>query len=344
MTSVFAGEGNAPRERSLPRRLPRRGLRAKYPVVQLIAYRLFMGAVLLFGVSALSFFLLSLTPGDAARQILGLNGTPAQYAQLRNALGLDRPLYDQYWTWLVHALSGNLGVSLLNGGTVTQEIQSAAPVTMSLIAGSVVVSVVLGVLFGVFSAVRGGVLGKAVDAFALVGWALPVFWVASELVAVFAVWLHILPAVGYVPFSQSPSQWAQSLTLPVVALSLGPVAAIAKQTREAMLDVLASEHIRMAAANGVPPRSLIFRHALRNSATRVVTVLGIQIVGLLGGTVLVEGVFALPGLGSLVVTASVSHDIPVVQGVAVYFTLVVVVVNFVVDLVSWWLNPKVRLS
>jgi peptide/nickel transport system permease protein len=215
-------------------------------------------------------------------------------------------------------------------------------VTLSLVLSSLLVSLVIGVGLGVLSAVRGGLLGRTLDALALTVWSLPVFWVAGELAIIFAVHLRLLPAVGYVPVNQSIGGWLRSLILPVAALSLGPIAALLKQTREAMLDVLGSEYIRMATANGIGAGSLIFRHALKNAAMRVVTVLGVQTVALLGGTVFVEGVFALPGIGSLVVTASLGHDISVVQGIAVVFTLFVIVVNLVIDLAYQWLDPRVR--
>jgi peptide/nickel transport system permease protein len=307
----------------------------------LLARRLLTAVPLLLLVSSFNFLLLSLTPGDAARQILGPNGTPEQYAALRQQLGLDLPVYQQYWEWLGHAVTGDFGSSITNGTPVLESIMSRVPVTMSLIAGSLLVSVLVGVSLGVFSAVRGGAIGRAVDAIALLSWALPVFWVGSVLVVVFAIKLKWFPALGYVPFTESPQDWARSLVLPVAALSLGSIAAVLKQTREAMLDVLGSEYIRMAAANGISRASLVYRHALKNAAIPVVTVLGVQTIGLLGGAVLIESVFSVPGLGSLVVGSALAHDIPTVQAVAVFFTVVVVIVNVSVDLAYGLLNPKV---
>lgn len=314
-----------------------------HPIAQVVIRRILVAVPLLFAVSALSFLLVSLTPGDAADEILGTTATPAEYRALRRALGLNLPVWEQYWRWLRHAITGDLGTSLFTGQPVSQAISQRLPVTLSLIIGSLLVSVIAGMAIGVFSAIRGGVVGRAVDALALLGFSLPAFWVGVELIVLFAVKFAWFPATGYVPIAQSVGGWLRSLVLPVCALSLYGVAATAKQTRDAMLDVLGSEYIRIARANGISARSIIFRHALKNASMRIVTVLGIQAVGLLGGTVFVENVFALPGLGSLVVTASVEHDIPVVQGVAVYFTVIVVVINLVIDLIYTWLNPKVRL-
>ena len=313
------------------------------PVLGVVARRCVMAVPLLFVVSALTFVLVSLTPGNAAEEILGTSATPAQYAALNRALGLNLPLYEQYWNWLRHALTGNLGQSVFNHQPVAQAIGQRLPVTLSLLVGALVVSVVIGVGLGVFSALRGGATGRSVDTLALIGFSLPAFWVGAELIVIFAVWQHWLPATGYVSVTASPGGWIRSLVLPVAALSLYGIAATAKQTREATLDVLASEYIRVARANGISSRALVFRHALRNASIRVATVVGLLAVGLLGGTVLAENVFALPGLGSLMVNAATQHDLPVVAGLVVCFTLIVVLINLLVDLAYLWLNPRVRI-
>lgn len=306
-----------------------------------VVSRLLLAVPLLLVVSALSFVLLSVTPGDAALEILGPFPPRAQYLQLRHSMGLDLPLYDQYWRWLSHALRGDFGSSLLTGEPVTHAIDARLPVTFSLMGGALLLSIVFGVGIGIFSAIRGGAVGRAADALSLIGFAVPSFWLGAALIAVFAVDLRWLPATGYVSLSQSPTQWVRSLVLPVFALSLGGIAGIAKQTREAMCDALASEYVRTARASGVAPWSIVFRHALKNASLRVVTLVGLLVVGLLGGTVFAESVFALPGLGSLAVTAAQQHDLPVIEGIVVYFTLMVVVVNLAVDLLYVLLNPKV---
>jgi peptide/nickel transport system permease protein len=233
---------------------------------------------------------------------------------------------------------------LVNREEVTLAIKDRSPVTLSLVVTSLLIISLLGVSLGVFSAVRGGVAGRFLDGVSLVGFALPGFWVGAVLIAIFAVGLHWLPAVGYVPLSDSPGGWARSLALPVVALAVSSVAVLAKQTREAMLDALASEHIRMARANGIRPRTINYRLALKNAGPRVVTIIGLQAIGLLVGTVFIEQVFALPGLGSLLASAAGQSDIPVVQGITVFFALVVVLINLLVDLAYSLLDPRVRTS
>jgi len=317
---------------------------AASPVTRVIVRRLLLAVPLLFVVSALSFLLISMQSSDAAAQILGRQATPAAYAALRHQLGLDLPLYEQYAHWVSNALRGNMGTSLLSGEPVTKIIGDRYSVTLSLVSLSVLAIVVGGVCLGVFSAVRGGVLGRFVDGASLAGYALPGFWVGSMLISLFAVKLHWFPAIGYVSIASSPGDWARSLALPVAALALQSVALLMKQTREAMLDVLASEHVRMAWANGVPPRVIFFKLALKSASMRVVTVTGLQTIILLGSTIFIEQVFALPGLGSALVSASVGSDLPVVQAITVLFTLIIVLINLVVDLAYTLLDPRVRTS
>ncbi len=317
---------------------------SRHRILWIVVRRLILALPLLFVVSALSFLLVSLAPGDPALSILGVTAPPEAYEKLRHALGLDLPLYQQYWRWLSRALSGDLGTSLFNGESVTQAIAERLPVTLSLMLGALFVMGVAGTVLGVLSAVRGGAIGRFVDGLALLGFALPGFWVGAVLIEVFAVKLPIFPAVGYVAFTDSPALWLRSLALPVIALSLHGVAGLSKQTREAMLDVLASEHIKMAWANGAPARSIFFKYALRNAAVRMLTVLGLLTVGLLSGTVLAEFVFALPGLGSLAVQATNQHDLPIIQGVIVFFTLLIVLINLSIDLAYSWLDPRVRIQ
>jgi peptide/nickel transport system permease protein len=314
-------------------------------VLGLIGRRLALSVVLVFVASTLTFVLVSVTPGDPANTILGgqQNVRAQDIAQLRQQLGLNQPLLQRYWHWLQGALHGDLGTSIVTGQSVTHQVNSRLGVTLTLIVGALALSTVVGVSLGVLSAIRRGVLGRFTDVLSLAGLAVPAFWLGLVLVSVFAVKLRWLPANGYTAFSAGPSAWLKSITLPILALFVGGVAAVAKQTRNAMSEVLDSEFIRNLRANGLPRRSIIFRHALRNAAIPVVTILGLGFVGLLGGTIFIEQLFVLPGIGSLAVSSVQSHDLPVVQGVVIYFVLIVVLVNLVIDLLYGWLNPKARL-
>jgi len=304
--------------------------------------RLVMAIPQLFIVSALSFLLVSLTPGNAGLSILGPLATPQQVSKLQHSFGLDLPLYQQYWRWLTHALSGNLGTSLISGQPVATLIGQRLPVTLSLMLGGLLLMIVIGVSLGIFSAVRGGVAGRIVDALALIGLALPPFWLGALLIEVASVRLHLLPAIGYVSPGTSPIQWLRFLVLPVLALSLGGIAIFAKNTRDAMLDVLGTEHVRAARANGVPARDIYFMYALKNTALRITTLAGLAIITLLSGTVFVETIFAVPGMGQLLVSSVTNHDLPVVQGIAITFTAVIILLNIAIDILYGILDPRVK--
>jgi peptide/nickel transport system permease protein len=313
-------------------------------MLRLIGRRLALSIPQLFVVSASTFLLVALIPGDVARTIVGPNATEQQYASLRGSLGLDESLPQRYWDWLSHAVQGDLGTSLFSQESVSSLLGSRLPVTLSLVIGSTLVATVLGVGLGIAGARASGPLGRLVDAIALVGLAIPNFFLGLLLVAWFAVALPLFPATGYVPFADSPSDWLSSLVLPVVTLAVPGVAVIAKQTRDAMREALERPFIRTLRAAGLSRRSLVYRHALRNAAIPVATVVGVVFVAALSGTVLVESVFAMPGLGGLAVQATDQHDLPLIQGVAIEFTVIVIVVNLLVDIAYGWLDPRVRVS
>lgn len=313
-------------------------------MLRVVVMRLLWSLPLLFIVSAVTFVLVSLTPGDPARTILGVNGTPQEYQALRAELGLNQPLWVQYGHWLARAAHGNLGTSLFNGEPVTTLLGTRLGVSLTLIGLSTALALLTGLIVGVASAVRVGVAARIVDVVAKLGLSVPNFIVGLVLVLVLAVKIRLFPAIGWVSISSSPWEWFRSLVLPVVTLALAGTTLIAQQTRDAMLDALDQPFIHVLDANGFSRRSIVYRHALRSAAIPVVSVTGVVFVGLLSGTVLVETVFALPGLGSYAVQVTEQHDIPVVEGIALYFTLVVIAVNLIVDLIYAWLNPRVRLS
>ncbi|MEN3284450.1 MAG: peptide/nickel transport system permease protein [Solirubrobacteraceae bacterium] len=313
-------------------------------MLQLVVRRILWSVPLLFGVSALTFVLLALTPGDPTIAILGNEAPPEAYVRLRHELGLDDPIYVQYWHWLTGALHGDLGSSVVSSQPVTDMIQTRLPVTLSLILVAMTLSTALGLGLGVLAATRGGFSARVIDVVSLIGTAIPNYLLALGFVALFAVSWGLLPATGYVPFADSPGQWARSLVLPVLVLAIGGLALLAKQTRDSMFDVLSRDYITTLRAGGVSERSIIYKHALRNAAIPPVTVLGLKFAGMLSGTVIVESVFVLPGLGSMAVQGTLQHDVPVVQGVTLVFTLLVVAGNLLVDVSYGWLNPKARIA
>lgn len=313
-------------------------------MLKLVLHRLLMSVPLVVVVTLLTFVLNNLAPGDLAMTILGADGTDEQYKALRAELGLDRPLLLQYLSWLGQAVQGNLGVSFFTQESVASLLNARLGVSISIMSGVLLVCVSVGLLLGVTSALRGGWVGRSIDALSLVGLIFPSFWLALVLISVFAVWLQWLPATGYTMFSESRSGWALSLVLPVLAVSMASITSIAKQTRDAMNDVMGRDFIRALRACGLPERAVVWKHGLRNAALPVVTVLGLVMIAAISGTVFVERVFVLPGLGSLAVSAATSKDIILLQGVTLYFTLMTIVINLMVDLSYGWLNPKVRVA
>jgi peptide/nickel transport system permease protein len=298
----------------------------------------------LFVVCSTTFFLAALIPGNLARTIAGPNASQAQYLALRRQLGLNQPITERYWAWLTAAVHGNLGTSLFSQEPVTSLLDTRLPTTLSLVIGATFVAAVLGVGLGIAGARSRGLLGRFVDTLALVGLALPNFFLGLLLVSWFAVSLQLLPATGYVPFTQSPAGWIKSLILPIVTLALPGVAVVAKQTRDSMKDASSQPFVRTLRAAGISRRSITFKHVLRSAAIPVATVIGLVFIGALSGTVLVESVFAMPGLGGLAVQATANHDLPLIQGVVVYFTVIVIAVNLLVDIAYGALDPRVRVS
>jgi peptide/nickel transport system permease protein len=313
-------------------------------MLRMILRRLAMSVPLLFVVTFLTFFLNSLAPGDLARTMMQGEGTEEQYQALRQELGLDQPLVVQYGRWLGRALRGDLGMSFFTKERVTDLLNGRIGVTLSLMAGVLIVCVTAGLALGVFSALRGGWVGRTIDTLSLVGLIFPSFWVALVFIAVFAVWLKWLPATGFTSFLESPLQWLLGLVLPVLSVALQPITTVAKQTRDSMQDVMGRDFIRSLRASGLSERAVVWQHALRNAALPVVTVLGLVMVAAISGTVFVERVFVLPGLGSLAVSAAQSNDIELLQGATLYFALLTIAINLLVDLSYGWLNPKVRLQ
>jgi peptide/nickel transport system permease protein len=312
-------------------------------IMRVVVRRLLLAVPLLFIVTSLTYVLTSLAPSNAAETILGSSATPASVAALERQLGLTEPVWEQYFRWLSDALTGNLGTSLVSSQSVESALVARLPVTLSLVIVGTLVSALAGVGLGMVSALRGGALGRLIDSLAMLGSAVPNFWLGLVLVDLLAVKVHWLPATGYMDLTQSAGGWARSLVLPVATLSAVGLTGIAKQTRDSLRAVMGAPFITALRADGVAEWRIVARHGLRNAAIPVVTLVGVFFVAMLGGTVLVESVFVLPGLGSLAVSSAQSGDLTMLQGIVVVFCVIVVVVNMLVDLAYGWLNPQARL-
>lgn len=311
----------------------------------LVARRVAGVVPLLLFVSAVVFILMELVPGDPALTIAGDSSSPQQVAEIRRQLGLERPLPVRYWDWLADAVRGDLGTSLFSSQSVSDAVGTRLPVTLSLAAGSIIVAILIGVGGGVTAAARpGGWTDRVVMVLASFGLAVPAFWLGLILVLLFSRTLGLVPPTGYVPLSSDPVQWLRSLLLPSVTLGAAASAALARQTRSALVAVLRRDYVVAALARGKSWVSVLAKHGMKNAAVPVVTVLGLQVVNLIAASVIVEHVFALPGLGSLAIQSVARRDIMMLQGVVVVATLIVVGMNLVVDLLYGYLNPKVRVS
>jgi len=289
------------------------------------------------------FLLLHLTPGDPAAVLAGDNATSDQVAQIRAHLGLDQPLWWQFGTWLWRLLHGDLGESLFWGKPVLTLVLERAEPTLSLALTTITVAVVIAVSLGVLAAWQAGSLtDRLVMGFAVLGFSVPVFVVGYVLIFIFSINLRWLPVQGYAPIAEGIGPWIERLVLPSVALGLAYVALIARITRASMLEVLAEDYVRTALAKGVAPRPMLMRHALKNAAVPIVTVVGIGVALLIGGVVITETVFNIPGVGRLVVDAIQRRDYPIIQGVILIFSAVYVLVNLLVDISYTFFDPRIR--
>jgi len=313
-------------------------------VLRFILRRLASGVVLIVVISTIAFGLLYVGGGDIARRILGQTATAETVAQKTEQLGLNRPLYEQFVDWVSHAVVGDFGTSWFTGQEVIQAISSRVAVTLSLVIGATLISAIVAVLLGVWAARQRGWPDRLVQVISVLGFAIPGFLIALGLVIVFAINLGWFKPTGFVQFATSPSGWLSSITLPVIALAIGGIAGVTQQIRGSVIDALRQDYVRTLRSRGLSANRVIYKHVLRNAGGPALAVLAVQFVGLLGGAVIVEQVFAIPGLGQVAVTATNQGDIPLVMGLVVVTAIIVVVVNLVIDILQGFLNPKVRLS
>jgi peptide/nickel transport system permease protein len=311
-------------------------------MIAFIARRIGSGALLLLVISTLAYFMMFFSTSNVAMNILGENATSSALKAKGHELGLDQPIFTRYLSWLGHAIRGDFGTSWFTNESIVKTIFTHLPVTMTIVIGAILIAAALATILGMAAAVRGGWVDRAVQLLAVAGFAVPNFVVAIFLVTIFAINLAILPATGWVPISEDPGQWFLSLILPTSALVLSTVASAAQQIRSAIKSVLDKDWVRTLTSRGISRREILFKHVLRSAAPAGLTVLSIQFVGMLGGAVIIESIFALPGIGQLAVDSTTKGDTPVVMGVVVYTVVIVILVNLVVDLVNGWLNPKVR--
>ena len=308
-----------------------------------LAYRLLSAIPILIVVSLVSFLIIFLVPGDPASELAGPGATKDEVMRIRQSLGLDQSVAVQMLTWYRRILQGDLGQSILLNRSVTTAILERAPVTLSLTLLALAISLSLAVVLGVLAAVKQNTwVDQSAMTMALLGLSLPDFWVGLVMIYLFAVLLGWFPTGGYVELGRGVGPWLRSLVMPATALGLAQLGLLARITRATMLEVLRQDYVRTARAKGVPERRVIDKHALTNTLIPVVTVIGIIVGILLGGAVVVESVFALPGVGRLIIGAILRRDYPVIQGGLLLTATIFVFVNILVDILYAWLDPRVR--
>ena len=294
-------------------------------------------------VAFLVFSLLYLAPGDPAAVIAGDQATPQDVERIRASLGLDRPFVVRFTEWLWRIMQGDLGVSIFTNLPVSHMIAQRIEPTTSLMVITIILAIVIAVPMGVMAAWKAGSwIDRAVMAFAVFGFSVPVFVTGYLLAYIFALELEWLPVQGYTPLAQGFWPFLENLILPSIALGSIYIALIARITRATMLEVLAQDYIRTAKAKGLGSRGILFLHALKNAAVPISTVIGIGIALLIGGAVVTESVFAIPGLGRLTVDAILRRDYPVIQGVVLLFSFIYVLVNLAIDLLYTVFDPRIR--
>ncbi len=310
------------------------------PRARYIVRRLFQAIPVIIAMSIFVFLMIHLVPGDPVQTMLGFRATPENVATVRAQLGLDQPLLTQYLTWVSGALHGNFGQDFISHVPVSTLLAQRLPVTIELTLLSMTLAVLVGVPLGVRAAARSGVVRQATEGFVVAGIAITDFWLGIMLVLLFAGVWQVLPPSGYVPLLQDPAQNLRYMALPVLALAFGEAAYILRTTRGAMEEVLGTHYVLFLRAKGVRERRVVYRHALRNAAPPIVTVIGIQFGVLLGGAIVIESLFALPGVGRLIVTSIQQRNYVVVQGGVLVVAILFILVTLVTDLIVGWLDPR----
>lgn len=314
-------------------------------MLRYLASRLIWAAGVVVLVSILVFIIIRLIPGDPISILLGENLSEDARERLVSRWGLDQPVVIQYFRWAGNMLMGDFGASIRTQQDVAGLVLDRIPATLSLAVGAMIIAVAIGVPAGVIAAYRANtVIDGMAMLTALIGLCVPSFWLSLLLILLFSIRLDLLPVSGYVAPSVSVSDWIKHLILPALALGVGLAASISRMTRSAMLDVLSQDYVRTARAKGLAERTTIFAHALRNAMLPIITVIGLQLGFLLGGAIVVEEIFSVPGIGRLLIFGISNRDYPLIQGVIMVFGVSFVLINLLVDLLYSVFDPRIRYS
>jgi peptide/nickel transport system permease protein len=318
---------------------------SSHPILRFLARRLAYSLIVLLGVLVVVFALVHLVPGDPVRIALGTRYTPEAYDALRSASGLDRPMIQQFFAYAGSAVTGDLGVSFRNGDPVAEILVDRLPATASLAIVGIVIALLIALPAGIWSALHEGRISDGiVRVTSQLGVSVPDFWMGILLIALFSTTLGWLPTSGYRPLLGDPGGWLQHLVLPGLTVGLVAAAILTRYIRSAVLEVAAMGYVRTARSKGLSPRVVTFRHTVRNALVPILTITGIQLATILGGVIVVEVVFAWPGLGRLVYNAVAARDYPVIQGAVLLIAVLFLLINLLVDLLYAVVDPRIRLS
>ena len=310
---------------------------------KMIGKRIVQSVIVILIVTLMVFLLMQLVPGDPIVNFLGPNATEEQIAHYTELFGYDKPVLVQYWRWLSGLFHGEMGRSVAMQMEISDVIFTRLGITLSIVFPAFILAVILGIVLGIVAAKnRGKKIDTVISFFANIGMSMPMFWFGMLLIMFFALKLGVLPTSGFTSFKESPVEYIRHIILPMTVLAMGPLAQFTRQTRSSMLEVIRQDYVTTARAKGIGTRELTFRHQLRNALIPIVTVMGVTLGGMIGGTVLVESIFVVPGLGNLMITSIKGRDFMVVENGVLLISIAVAVCNLIVDIMYGIIDPRIR--
>lgn len=312
-------------------------------ILKMIGKRIVQSIIVIFIVTLLVFLLMQLVPGDPIVNFLGANATEEQIAHYTEMFGYDKPVLVQYGKWIIGLFHGEMGRSVALQRDITEVIFGRLGITLSIVFPAFILAVVLGVVLGVTAAKnRGTAFDTVISFFANIGMSMPMFWFGMVLIMIFALRLGVLPTSGFEALKDGLGGYVSHLVLPMIVLAMGPLAQFTRQTRSSMLEVIRQDYVTTARAKGIDQKALTIKHQLRNALIPIITVMGVNLGGMIGGTVLVESIFVIPGLGNLMITAIKGRDFMVVENGVLIIAIAVAICNLVVDILYGIIDPRIR--
>ncbi len=312
-------------------------------LVKMIVKRIVQSILVILIVTLLVFLLMQLVPGDPIANFLGASASEEQIAHYTKLFGYDKPVIIQYLKWIQGLFHGEMGRSVILQKEISEVIFQRLKVTLSVTLPAFILAVIVGVTLGIIAAIkRGSAIDSMISFFSNIGMSMPMFWFGMILILVCGLKLKILPTSGYVPIKEGAGEWFRHLILPMIVLAMGPLAQFARQTRSSMLEVIRQDYVTTARAKGLGQRAIIFKHQLRNALIPIITIMGVQLGGMIGGTVLVESIFVVPGLGNLMITSIQGKDFMVVENGVLIISIAVALCNLIVDILYGIIDPRIR--